>query len=307
VGDGEQTICDRCRQRHYFYCEGCSQVRHNDDYADDDRCTDCPEERDSGPILDYSNKVADRMGPFGPGPIRFGVELELECVNGTTPGERAELVLGRIGHDFAVCKSDGSLTDGFEIVTAPADIATHRKRWAQLLTERMKGLRSWDTSTCGMHVHVSRRPLSRLTIGKILVFVNSAENRDFIHTVAGRDSSRWAKIYPKKVSAAHRNRDGQADRYEAVNLQNDHTIEFRIFRGTLLLAGVLKNLEFVAATVEYCAQAGCADLGWRAFVDWVARTPKVYPNLTGWLRSKGYARGPNVRPGTIATVAENEI
>lgn len=141
-----------------------------------------------------------------------------------------------------------------------------------------KGLVSHDTSCCGLHVHVERAGMSDLTVGKILSFVNSATNKPFVEAVARRSSDRWAKLDPSKniTDATKRN----SSRYEAVNLQNEHTIEFRIFKGTLNKESFYRSLEFVDAVVEYCKNIGLSDThGTDKFFDFVKFNKKHYPEL----------------------------
>ena len=58
---------------------------------------------------------------------------------------------------FALCKHDGSLENGFEIVTAPATLSVHKDRWAKFCEKNYAdSLSSWNTATCGMHVHVGQ-------------------------------------------------------------------------------------------------------------------------------------------------------
>jgi hypothetical protein len=150
-----------------------------------------------------------------------------------------------------------------------------------------------------MHIHVSRRPLSEYTIGKLLVFVSAPENRQFVESIAGRNSRRWAAIHPKKLTSA---RDC-GDRYQAINLCNRSTIEFRIFRGTLKLESVLRNVEFVAALVAFVKQASPAQLLSYEFARWVGKAPRLYPHLSAWLRERGFIRAPRTRPVPIVLTA----
>lgn len=146
-------------------------------------------------------------------------------------GEKATEVIGRFTpNEFIVTKDDGSLDRGFEIVTAPATLEEQLAHWKPFFARLPSGLRSFSTCTCGLHIHCSRRPLTELTIAKIVCFTNANFNRPFVECIAGRPSGRWANIWPKKLSDA---RKINPERYEAVNLQNYDTIEFRIFKGTL--------------------------------------------------------------------------
>jgi hypothetical protein len=308
-----QYICIPCRDEHYFTCTVCRSVSHNDNHytndGDESICYSCwsnasDEDDDTfntnQVIRDYSDRAANFLGPFGDiATVRYGIELEVERTGTGRTDSYATKCLEKLGKDFAIAKHDGSLTDGFELVTAPADLPTHWNRWTRLLEDRPKGLASFKSQTCGMHVHVSRKYhdtktgldkplLSHLQIGKLLVFVNADENRGFITSVAGRTGKRWARRSKKNVSDGAMMDD---DRYQAINITGQWTIEFRIFRGTLALGAVLKNLEFCAASVEWSKDASMQALGWQDFVAFVSRTPRRWPNLSKWLRTKGYMEG----------------
>mgnify|MGYP007090463966 FL=1 len=45
-----------------------------------------------------------------------------------------------------------------------------------------------------MHVHISRKPLSQLTIGKLIEFLNRLDNKEFIHHIAGRIDNQYARM-----------------------------------------------------------------------------------------------------------------
>ena len=69
-------------------------------------------------------------------PLYMGVELEVERRN-NCPYEIGEMTHndfynGKTGQ-FAIMKSDGSLSNGFEIVTAPATLNAHRENWDTFL------------------------------------------------------------------------------------------------------------------------------------------------------------------------------
>ena len=237
----------------------------------------------SDSILDYSENVLDHCAFFGnPHDLLWlGVELEVEVVNGHSPGDIAERWRDKAA-DWLICKHDGSLDHGFELVTAPSDLQTHAERWTALLadTHLTKHLRSWDTTTCGLHVHVSRKPLSQLTIGKLLVFMNSPKTAQYLTALAGRNSSRWAKMSPKKVSDATKM---SSDRYQVVNLCNDDTIEFRLFKGTLNREHALANIQFCHAVVRYVKDASMRSVeDWHAFASFVQQD-KTYKILANWL------------------------
>jgi hypothetical protein len=224
----------------------------------------------------------------------LGVELEVESGDKCEDAEIVSNFFPHVeGNETAILKEDGSLDEGFEIVSCPATLDAHRALWEQFFKERGKhtSLKSHDTKTCGLHVHVSRAPLTEMQIAKIVLFVNARANTHFTESLARRGANRYCQIKFKNVPAIFRNGEivSNDDRYEAVNLQNSKTIEFRIFRGTLKPNTFFRSLEFVEALALYCAPAEVSltrALHWEKFADWVltdkARQAR-YVNLCAWL------------------------
>ena len=284
-----ERVCYSCSES-YFYCEVCNETYHNDDYGSEGRCVDCSdsdEDEDTGDgIASYSTKPS--RTPWGKGPHFYGVELEVEA------GEQSPTPLARECRELlgglAIVKSDGSLNNGFEIVTRPASLEEQLKHWEPFFDDRPSVLKSFNTKTCGLHVHTSRAPLSELSIAKIVCFVNAAHNRRFIRVIAGRDSANWARCKHKKLSDGNKY---NPRRYEAVNLQNAATIEFRIFKGTLKKESVYKAIEFVDALVAFCAPAGRSlreSMSRCAFTKDVEENTKRWPHLAAFLDAKWFGR-----------------
>ncbi len=80
--------------------------------------------------------------------------------------------------------------------------------------------------------------------------------------------------------------DAKAMRNRAmtVNLQNENTIEIRIFKGSLNPITILGTLEFLHYTLHLLKASDAAkiqQLSWKTFVEGVDKT--VYPNLAEYL------------------------
>lgn len=186
----------------------------------------------------------------------LGVELEVEVKSDNyTPLDKVKLLHGKINNDEfgkrVFFERDGSLSNGFEIISQPMGLDRHRDLWAWLKSQEMvRGLRSHNTTTCGLHVHVSKENLTKLQIAKIVAFVNAPDNEQLIRAVARRYAEGYCKIKNKKIGQSA----SSEDRYEAVNITPRKTIEFRIFKGTLKYESVLAAIEFSNAMVEFCAE-----------------------------------------------------
>jgi hypothetical protein len=207
-------------------------------------------------------------------------------------GESAERVRDALGDEHVIFQEDGSLSRGYEIITAPMALRLQKEMWGQFSNRCARGLTSHNTSTCGMHVHVSASAVSALQLGRVLVLINDPRNKSFIECVAQRGNGEYARKAPKTLSSAAGRGDSEASsHYDAVNIQGSRTIEFRLFKGNTRPDRIIKNLEFVAAVLEYCATAGASELLTKHFLAWIARPDnrKSYPVLYAFLCEKGYA------------------
>ncbi|NBT35486.1 MAG: hypothetical protein EBT03_08095 [Betaproteobacteria bacterium] len=283
--DGD-AYCSECWR--YEECDQCGLEYHRDR---EDGCPRCDAE-DSTEILPYSSQAANRLQPEHQGKELLGIELEVIAVGGDRE-RAAAFIRQHVPKKYCVFKEDGSLgPNGFEIVTRRDSMEVHRRVFTHLLSQSpAKYMRSWNTTTpsdpsgvCGIHIHVNRKWLSQLQLGKMLVFLNDINNRRFVCGLAGRTGSSWAKMKHKKVSDANRH----DERYVALNIK-EKTAELRIFRGTVSLPGFIKNLEFTRALVEFTAPSARSikqATSWEEFVKWVPR--KTYPTLHEYLCDKWY-------------------
>jgi len=191
----------------------------------------------------------------------FGVELEVECRRGQ-PGEYADKLNDALndGNVGARCffEEDGSLSNGFEIITQPMGLDSHHEFWEWLADKSLTtNLRSHDTSTCGLHVHINRDNINKMQINKMSVFVHSPDNRNLIKAISRRYGVGYASMHEKKLGSAHNPSRGDP-RYEAINLTNRRTIEIRIFKGSMKRESVLAAIEFTNALTKFTAPASPA-------------------------------------------------
>lgn len=201
----------------------------------------------------------------------FGMELEFEVSEEDSRDRLAQKCLDTF-HDRATAEEDGSLSNGFEIITAPMDYGTMHKVIEGL--ELPQELHC--NQSCGLHIHVSRRSLSPLTIGKLLVFVHDYKNSALINHLARRGPSHYCERLAKKLTT--RELYGYT-RYQAINTVNVNTIEFRFFRSAKTPWRILAALETVQALIEWCEQTSIKELTRASFEAWVAKRQNTYANL----------------------------
>lgn len=275
--------CYHCWDNFSSHCDRC-----DNDYASNTRC--CGGEHG---VEDYSYKPYPQFhwienDPDADRHVFMGFELEIESDGATYDGP--ELVRSCLG-DLVYFKEDSSLDDGVEIVTHPMTLAyAHSMDWAWTQGLLNKGYRSWDRSTCGLHVHVDRRAFTgRLHQYSFTLLL--MRNKALSYLIAGRQGSSYAsfdKDVRREIPKYMKNQYNNAQRYSAVNVLPTSTLEVRMFRGSLKKERILAALEYVHSAVEYSrgARSGVGAeeyLTAPAFIQWLRGRKDLYPNLLSYI------------------------
>lgn len=306
AGDHQMPLCQSCYDRSYTSCNRCGRVISVDDayYAagDEDEdyplCYDCHTRSASEKVIhDYYYKPEPIF--YGEGPRYYGVELELD--EGGEISSKAASVLEiaqQNGADTLYCKHDGSLNDGFELVTHPMTLEYHQQKmpWRAILQECVEqGYLSHQARTCGLHIHVSRRAFGTTEkqqdacIARILYFVEKhwEELLKFSRRTQ-RQLDRWAARYGYKDQPMeilnHAKTGYHGGRYTCVNLQNRDTIEFRMFRGTLkynTLIATLQLVDRICNVALFLSDEELKAMSWTTFISGCER-----PELVQYLKER---------------------
>lgn len=188
----------------------------------------------------------------------FGVELEVQIRSGQLEKKLAaihEAVNYKTQQTGEYCffERDGSIGDGFEMVTQPAGLDVHRERLALFLNnpQLKMGFRSHEGGACGLHVHVGREFLTQGQIYRVQSFLNDVRNEALIRSIARRYDNNYCRFKPHMAKFTIHGKHS-TERYEALNVTNAETIEFRIFRGSLRYESVMAALEFVNSLLTFC-------------------------------------------------------
>ena len=302
-GNDTYTLCGHCYDNHYTNCEDCGRLIHNDDayYFDDDDypyCRDCYERINKKVIKDYNYKPEPIF--YGSGNLFYGVELEID--KGGEYSENAEILLGIANkeNEHMYCKHDGSLCEGFEMVSHPMslDYHTNNMNWRSIFEKAVDmGYRSHNTSTCGLHIHVSRSAFGETYeeqeqgIGRVVFFVEKhwAELVRFSRRTTD-NMNRWAARYATISSTTEETykkaKDKRMGRYVAVNLVNCNTVEFRLFRGTLRYSTFLATLQLVDEICKCAINMTDWELENMSWSDFVSRILPKKAELIEYLKEK---------------------
>jgi hypothetical protein len=118
------------------------------------------------------------------------------------------------------------------------------------------GLRSYDVSGCGIHIHVDKRNCSTSHLTRVSFFYNLCRN--ILGILAQRKNNSYAK-FNDSVNATYitrkdlrKNLIHNGNRYAAINFQPSNTYEVRIFKGTLRHATFMAHCELVTAIHFFC-------------------------------------------------------
>ena len=137
----------------------------------------------------------------------IGFELEVENKkHDKHNGQIAEDLykdMDDINEDFIYIKRDGSLDDGFEIVTHPQSYLAWMNSWNKyqpIFDLPNKGIRSHDTRTCGLHFSLNRKAFTPMHLLKFSIFIY--HNPLFIKDVSRRKLRSlvaWANVFSKSL------------------------------------------------------------------------------------------------------------
>lgn len=315
-----EYLCPGCFEDYYTTCQNCGEVipysyAYTVPGCDGCFCEDCYNDLRSGDAIhEYSYKPAPIF--YGTGPRYFGVELEIDLEGEDNTNAERLLEIANQYDEHLYCKHDGSLDDGFELVSHPMSISYHCRDmpWQDVMRTAVRmGYRSHQTDTCGLHVHVSRKALGATeeeqdaVIARLLYFFEKhwEELLKFSRRTA-RQMDRWAARYgyqerPKEI-LDHAKKAYGSGRYASINLQNRATIEFRIFCGTLKYNTLIATLQFIDLLCDLATNLTdqqIQNLSWTTFA---ARKQRSF----GPWRHAAKNEGPML-PGSLTTLAAHSV
>ena len=301
--DGCIMLCRHCYEYSYTRCEGCGCIISNDEanYVDGDDypyCDECYRKIEEEPIKSYGYKPEPIF--YGSGNLFYGVELEID--KGGERGDYAEGILNTANtHNLHLyAKHDGSIDDGFELVSHPMTLEYHTNtmNWSGVMDMALSlDYRSHQTQTCGLHIHVNRKAFGNDydtqedSISRIVHFVEMHWNEllKFSRRTEA-NMNRWASRYGISTTAKDTYKNAKAKhcgRYVAINLENYSTIEFRIFRGTLRYKTFLATLQLVDEICNLAIKLSDRELEGMSWSDFVIQIDsKNKPELIEYLKAR---------------------
>ena len=285
-------------------------------------CMDEVDPWDFSRKLAYNAKPPVRfLGSKDKNNLYLGVEVEVDSDNYQYDDEdedeyydRKESVIGDCVYNIwktsrdVFCKHDGSLNFGFEFVTHPATLEYHKTKlnYDDVIKVCENRGFSGDYSTAGLHIHASKAFFDKDKSKRdILPSLENAVKLEILFErfwgnmlkLANRDfrrAARWAKrrdffecnnqkITKKKLQIFIDRM--YEDRYTAINITNNPTIEFRLFSGSTNKEYIFAMLEFVDYMCRFVKGEGfdvILNITWEELFAEVAKSDD-YKYLKAWM------------------------
>lgn len=315
-GSKRYILKEEAEERGLSQCDSCGAYIEEGSEHPSGLCAKCLNmSSDEENIEEYGdshdhNDCPNFIGNFGDKPDcekkAFGWELEVDknrySLNSNYHKEMNERMADEIGSLIGYGKirfaCDGSLSDGFEIISQPHSpdaFWARQSDWAKMLDLLSDwGYRSHNAETCGLHVHLSRAWFGKtdtdrsLAIAKLFSFfynrwediAKASRRRDFGYChrnetarlengewVLGDSVIKWRECAKKRQSGGVENEHASAWTHGvALNNGNRNTVEIRVGRGTLNKASFFAWIDFCLAlarnstrvTIPDCEMHGSA-------------------------------------------------
>lgn len=296
-------------------CDICGETVHNNHLrtsGGQNYCPSCWSSR-AEVIRNYGYKPRPNFLPNSGEPWYYGVEQEHDHRRGYNGDEddainSAKELMGISDSQFYI-KHDGSLSNGYELVTHPATLDYHLNHfpWDDIAKIAISNdMRAHDTTTAGLHVHASRTRFGEtlleqdLNIAKVMLLFDlfwdkkivpfSRRRREELDSWANKPSASFERddneptvILKSKRKVSH------GERHTAINLMNEKTVEFRVFRGTLKATTIKATLQWLDTLISYAIDTNLRDI-WDSDWDNIFAGTE-YPELKAYLSDKHLIEG----------------
>lgn len=306
--DTPHNVCPVCGNKYVYFdenemCGVCYQ-----EYVKNERTIEKIKAYHDSPSLRFYKQEGEITDWY------IGSEIETEfgkC------NERIDITYRYGDYDNIIYQTkDGSLNDtGIECVTHPMSLGYWKQfpfeDWFRDLVA--VGTRSHKSGRCGLHIHLSRTLFNidrrKNVVGLVVYLVHAFKRelmifsrrrgnsyctypfstygiqKDVICTIIERIDSECMIWKDYLESLCNGQYYGGSDRHSAINICNNSTIEFRMFRGTLNPVTYRASVMLCIGLVDYAKQiyeTKTQDISWNNFINFI----KPEGNLLEYLRRR---------------------
>lgn len=276
-------ICNKCfKQLNGFTCNKCYGKYIKYDYDQKYNC--CKYCADSIKSYDQQSQLRIHNYFFKPYPTFYSLDkskkglfmgIQLQIGGAKTP-DIVNKFAANNESNFCYIKKDTSIPlYGCEIVSYPATLQYHlsnKTKWKSILKNaRQLHFKSYNINNCGLHIHVNKNYFDNKSIQKLDYFINT--NQEFFSKLSKRVST-FARFLTKPINSY--GIPINYNRHCALNLCNENTIQFRLFRGTLNYKSFISYIELVHYICKYIQSNELQQLNTCSFLEYIKEQPTKY-------------------------------
>lgn len=285
--DTDKYCCPECRRTHTHACAICEDLYEKlenmvimEDF-DLPICKDCDPDYFSV-INDYHTMKDNGNYTFytdAPRSDKLCMGFELETTSGNEDEDSRVPYANHVAHifkNFLKFENDCSIGDGgFEMISQPASLDylmslgdKFKEAWDYL---SKNGYTSHNSGCCGLHIHVDRQFFGAQEdscIAKIIFLMMKYKNQFMKFSRRKESQLEWCEMFSRNSDIpllVKTGRDGS--RYMALNLTNNNTLEFRLWRGTLNYATFIATLKFTNRICNLVKDTGIIQLNQMSWED----------------------------------------
>lgn len=305
----EMGECESCEEQ-YIETECCGERILAGDYVErpGDTCALCWEQLspieqwDHRPDLCFYPEYNDpEMEEMEYPNLYIGMELEASFPGHIEPRDATDRWRSELDPDLVYCKYDSSVRNGYEIVTHPMNPDWAMKHFPfsqfQELKDTYQVLQTHETT--GTHIHFNKDAFTSSTLWKFLQIHYKLP--EFCKIIGGREDGTYASFGHRDMQVQKDNllliakEKGKGithyDRYTAVNLRNEFTIELRYMRGGPWPDEIKKNIQWAKALYGFASYITVEDvrngvLNNAGYFLWWINQQKDMDELTTWILSR---------------------
>lgn len=269
----DNPICVDCIREFYTSCASCGRYfRINGKTV----CRECESVVYLNTINSYNTKPYPVFKNYNSdieteikGKRYYGIEMEF---NNVSPKEIQKKSIDLYRKKYLYNKRDGSIPSGVEVVTSPLD----RKSIVYILDGFKYSLEYISKrdykNNAGVHIHVNKKSISPITRYKIYMLLNNQATHkeiNIMYYLSGRYSDigfipdgcvgapdRYYKLGESKYKSYKKDND----RYQALNVKNKTTFEFRLFKASSSKEEILSYVDMVDSIIDFCDVNGIKDM-----------------------------------------------
>lgn len=251
----DKFVCKDCFEKYYKYCEKCCEIF----LVENEKENLCPKCAKRNYILPYHHYTPEIkfFGDTENNKLPYlGIELEVDYGGQEDCNAEKAMSIMNEKDTFVYTMRDGSLDDGFEIITQPATLKYHKyikDKYNDMFNFLLsKNYLSQNTKSCALHVHFNRdfyQENEKQYIFNLIYLINKFWDKIIL---ISRRKENEIERFSKKVKMPFEEYYNDANKskkekyhYYSVNISNENTIEIRIFKGTLNIDMFFKTLEFI--------------------------------------------------------------